>query len=516
MSKFLGPALFCCSVAMGAALFFFSLGGMAGFEGFEGFAALALEDRVPDRETAEVLEEALGRPVISESSQWVLLNSFGSLERIPLDDYGDRLESFDPRRDGYAEKLTEFFVRDGKRWFFIPLDRELFGPLPVLDPAGNLGKRIAAALGAPSLAQSTAQLEMKRGGRSPLFHILLFVLAWGAALFLAAGGRVRRGFRGPGGFRPFRGPPGRSGALLLLAPVMLPLCLWGTSGFAFLALFLLLGALLSEPVREWWIHLRRGPAAYRAGGRRFLRALPLVPLLALIPWIGGIAPLPAAFGFFAFALIYVCSLGLETRRRFAASGLRAPVRFAPIPILPRTLNFPFTGGRGSLFPGGAGPNLMLPFALASCVAAFSGPLAGVFRSPGDSPAAWPFLVREEDYRSHALFQAGFAYRSLQAPGEGSGYFRYILGEDGLVAGELPTAVLMEGGEIPPFPLAELSDFLAAWGPESGGRGASSLWAGPPLADLVSPVLVFLLAFPPLVRGRLLKKVPAYCDKRIAA
>ena len=89
MSKFCAPVLFLCSLTLGGVLFFFSLRCLPASCGgrLEGYAALALGENVPDREAAAALEAALGRPVVSESSQWVFLNNFEGLERVPLGDY---------------------------------------------------------------------------------------------------------------------------------------------------------------------------------------------------------------------------------------------------------------------------------------------------------------------------------------------------------------------------------------------------------------------------------------------
>jgi hypothetical protein len=537
--------LFLCSLIIGGGLFFFSLRFLpaSGPGRLEGYAALGLEAGVPDREAAGALEAVLGRPVLSESSQWVLLNSFEGLERVPLEDYGGRLEPFDPRRDGYAEKLSNFFVREGRRWFFIPLDRKLFGPLPVLNPAEQLKKKIAAVLDtlpgpAAGVSPLPFSLLMKSQGRSPGFRVLLFGLAWAAAFLFPRGSRGSREHREdrPRGNRRrfFSGFPEERRRLLLLAPLMLPLSLWGPPGFAFIALFLFLGSLLAEPLKEGWIRFLggkpgRGKGPYRS---RLLYSLPLVLPLVFVPWLGGIPPLWVSLNFLGLVLIYCSSLGIEIRRKFspAQGGVSpyGPCRFTPLPILsPRFQGAPFLSAKKArpglspreglaFLPGRGEAVLVLPFALASCLAVFFGVSA-------PSPE-WPSLVREEDYRAHALFQAGFTRRSLQFQKTGEpaalepGYFRYTLGEDGLVAGALPLSA--EDPEIPPFPLADLSSYLAAWGSGEAAefRGIkASILPALPLADLVSPLLIFLLVFPSLAgKNRGWKRVPACYDKRIAA
>ncbi|MDR1444608.1 MAG: hypothetical protein LBI94_06990 [Treponema sp.] len=507
MSRFSTPALFLCSLILALTLFLSFPLSREFFPG-RGYAALALEDRGLDRETALALEDALGRPVLSESSQWVLLNNFGSLERIPLDEYDKRLESFDPRRDPYASRLRDFFVREGKRWFFIPLDREIFGPFPVLNPERSLKKKIAPALAAvPGLdaAAGSFSLLVKQADRPPGFRIIPFVLAWPAALFLA-GGPFRKGRPGSAVRRIRRGPGTTSRSLFLLAPPLFVLSLWGAPGCALAALSLYLGALLAPLLRELWVQIIRGgedrqKTALRPYRFDLVRALCLAPLSVPILWTGKIPPLTALLGLAGLFVLYFFYLGTQVRR-FAPED-RPSCRFVPLPILS-----PRTSGRP-----GARPRAALPFALSSCLAFVLCPPAGFWRP---LPEPWPFLVLEKDYADHALYQAGFSRRSLHLSGAASsgfspsGYFRYTIGEDGLVAGILP-GVPEAGGEteIPPFPLASLCGFLAGWAvPDpwvSGGRAA-----------VVSPFLGLALILLPPGRGGGRKRSPAYDDKRIAA
>jgi hypothetical protein len=95
----------------------------------EGFAALTLDASYPDRQIRELLAYGGVKTAIGESSQWVFLEDFGGLEQVPLDRYWERVEPFDPRNDGYAERLQSFFVFNGERRIFIglkgaPLDLE--------------------------------------------------------------------------------------------------------------------------------------------------------------------------------------------------------------------------------------------------------------------------------------------------------------------------------------------------------------------------------------------------------
>jgi hypothetical protein len=59
--------------------------------------------------------------VISESTQFFLLNAWSGIEQVPLDQLEDRLIDADPRRDPYAQRLRSFFLNDKTRRFFVPL-----------------------------------------------------------------------------------------------------------------------------------------------------------------------------------------------------------------------------------------------------------------------------------------------------------------------------------------------------------------------------------------------------------
>jgi hypothetical protein len=481
------PALFLVSLGLGALLFFLSRQalpqeGEAG-DFFEGYAALSLGESIPDRETALALEAALGRPLISASSQWVYVDSFGSLEQVPLEAYDARLEPFDPRRDGYADRLHAFFVRDGRRWFFIPLDGDLKALLGS-DLRRGLEQRIAEVTGDDfslelKLRQTTTPARPLR------LYLALFVPAWGVALFL---GR-RRG--------------NRSASLLLLGPLLAPLSLWGPPGFALMALCCFLGALIKEPLREFTLGRRKGPflAPYRS---RLVFIIPLALVLAAVLWFGGFSLPAALLNLLCLGGGFFCATVLETGRR------RSGRRFIPVPILP-----PRRLSRSQGFT----PQ-MLPFLLASLLAIPAGFFAGGLGAvqPTGSPLQgkeWPLVVLEEDYQAHLNYQMNFSRRPLGLALQEPGYFRYTLGEDGLVAGQFPAAT-DAAGELPPFPLADLSAFLSGWGLVELELAAP--WAG---RDLIPPLLVLLITVPALIirggkQAGWKKRSSAYYDKRIAA
>jgi hypothetical protein len=160
---------------------------------------------------------------------------------------------------------------------------------------------------------------------------------------------------------------------------------------------------------------------------------------------------------------------------------------------------------------------MGPFALASC----GGLLSSLFFSrslPPSAPALdGGYLVSPEDYRAHVDFQASFSLRPLGG-GPSPGYWRYYLGEDGLIRGREPwEAAAGEEGEdgSAPFPLEELMNFLIHYNQAGGEHSAPHIT----VKDWILIVLLFMPLVPLIFRAegvsKKRKRLPAW-DKRIAA
>jgi hypothetical protein len=388
----------------------------------------------------------------------VFLDDFGELRQIPLDRYGDRLEPFDPRNDGYAERLRSVFVRDGKRFFFIPRKR-------------NLEKNLTAALEAvqPGLVWSLNDRDRKQPGRQPLaFNLTLFVAAAITGLFF---------------MRPRR-------LWLVLFPVLGGLCLRGAPGFALAAILGLLPDLLGEPVRELVFARWKRFSLYSFRWGLFTLLLVLYGIVALA---GQVPPVLAALTFLVFTLTFFFS---------SITGDHRP--FAPVPIL----RMPVKRLNAS--------KVMLPFALASCLAFLFAGFSGGFEvfKEDAPPADLPPLISAADYRAHAEYQRRFSFVPLGQNGfDEVSYFHYNIGEDGLIV----RAGLFEEGApeadlsaIPPFPLEALMYHTT----KVDGMRSMGFF------KLLPVLLVLLLCVPVLSGGRQgKKKRPAiYNDrsKRIAA
>jgi hypothetical protein len=423
------------------------------------YAVLELDAALPDRQVRELLSD---EKVLSESSLWVFLDDFSGLRRIPLDQYPGRVSPFDPRNDGYAERLRAFFVRGDRRLVYIPLGR---GP----GAAGRLEKKLAAALeGIPF------RLEYSGGGKP---------LAPYAALLCAAGLAVLWFTR-----RPVFAP---------CLPLLAGLSFAGAPGLALGSLLLGLGGLLLEPGEEYFAYRRYkknrlpfGPGENRSLGellgpfRNRLFLMPVFiggPVLCSVP--GGVHPLLTLAAGAAFGGIYILSHWVFSRRGEAQDH----VRFSPVIIL----KAPALKADFSRF--------MAPHALAALLAL---PLGLLF--PGQVPKPpglkdLPAPVREAEYRAHAAFQASFSLRPLGRETGGPAYFHYILGDDGLIAGNTAALPAEAGGispeEIPPFPLKNLMEAL-------DGRERAAGWdSGPRWGELAPVFIALILAAPVFIKPR---------------
>jgi hypothetical protein len=441
------------------------------------YAVLELDAALPDRRVRELLDD---EKAFSESFLWVFLDDFSGLRRIPLDQYPGRVSPFDPRNDGYAERLRAFFVRGDKRLVYIPLDR---GP----GAAGRLEKKLAAAL-----AGIPFRLEYSGGGKP---------LAPYAALLCAAGLVVLWFTR-----RPVFAP---------CLPVLAGLSFAGAPGLALGAFLMGLGGLLLEPGEEYFVYRRYkktrppfGPGESRPPGELlgpFRNRLFLTPVFiggpVLCSVLGGVHPLLALAAGTGFGGIYVFSHWVFSRRGEAQDH----VRFSPVLILKApALKADF-------------PRFMAPYALAALVAV---PLGLLFPGPAQSPILkeLPAPVREAEYRAHAAFQASFSLRPLGRKTGEPAYFHYILGDDGLIAGKTAALPTDAGGlspdEIPPFPLKNLMEALDGREKTAGGK------SGPLWGELAPVFIALILSAPVFIKPRRgdkkKRKRLLYREKGIAA
>jgi hypothetical protein len=440
------------------------------------WGVIVTDEALPDRHIRDLLiRGGLGEPV-GESSQWVFLDNFERLEMVTLDEYTERIESFDPRDDGYAAKLRSFFVAGGKRRLFIPLAGET---------PERFHSRISAALGDISFSA-----HILRRGRSPLPPAL--VLAAAAALTLI----LLRGL-----------PDG-----LFLLPLWVLLCREGSAGFALSAVLAALFHTLRDPVREIFIsrHYRTSRIFLRDFVPSWVLALVFTAAYTLIGIAGLLPPLILLSGIGGFAVLGAVIL----RITLAMSLKRGHIRFVPVRI---SGSFPITVSL---------PWFILPFAAASLGIFF----LSLVQNPGPDAIRTAFaewegtpLVSPADYREHIRFQRSFSLLPLEDGDRPAGSYRsYVLDGRGLIAGiddtaaeSVPdTAPVFSGGDgLPSFPLAELMAFLEGY-PDTEPVRYAPRELLPSAAILALSIALFLGGW---YRYRKNGKLSIYIiDKRIAA
>ncbi|MDR0628081.1 MAG: hypothetical protein LBG24_00245 [Treponema sp.] len=454
------------SLGLGAFMFFLVLGLMP-LESNCGYAVLTVDASYSDRLIGELLaSEAFTQGFLSESNQWVFLDDFGTLQRIPLDAYRDRVEPFDPRDDGYAEKLRAFFVREGKRLFFIPFS----GDPRLSDPWFNKPriKAFEASLAAVFTEIPFALTFL--GSEKPfLFYFLLFAAAAGATMVLS----------------------GEPVLILALLPILGSLAFAGPPGFALCAVLVVLTGIAAEPLRKRWAARRYGqdgiegrePAKNLGKGYPVLAVFLTGALLFL--WLCGIL-----YGMSVTAgnmvrtsgkslvqvgvAVLVCSgimlwviLWLEANQGKAQNH----VRFMPVRIMDAATWGPIN-------------RTILPFALVALVALY-GPWLyeglHAYHDPGFI-ADSRYLIDTGVYENHARYQASFSLiplgsgKDLDHPQRGdppgSTYRQYRLGADGLIAGMGGYEQVLSPDDdpvIPPFPLEDLIAFLEGFRHTGGGQ-----------------------------------------------
>jgi hypothetical protein len=419
-----------------------------------GYATLVCGDSCSDPEIRERLDSRGLTGLVSESDQWFLLDCFGSVEKIPLVEYSERLLPFDPRNDGYAEKLRSLFVRDGKRYVYIQL---------AANSPEKLEAEIAAALNGVSYS-----LEYARGtpGKHDIF-LPLIAFSLTACIFFAIPALRRRL---NAGFLP---------CLTALSPLALGLA----PGFAMAALLAGFAALLAEGGRQ---------QPYNSSmpfAQKWLLAFAFIACYVCFSFFSG---LPVHFALLVLAL-FCCALAVSVRtgggKLFTGFAVKKWYpqrrRFNPVQIISRpAVSYGF-------FP------VMLPFAAMALALAFAG-LARPHTpsTPASADAAAPAVyvsplpagaVTEVDFREHFLFQSAFSFRALgKKDAYGGAPAGYELSSNGLLAPAAPG--VDQEPQIPEFPLGEFLRGISTVSVRAGNREDHG---NPAAVDL-------LLALPPVI------------------
>jgi hypothetical protein len=409
-----------CSLGMGGFLLFLALGRIPPeiappILPSVGYTVLIADESYSDDAILKTLPPEIAHTVISESSQWVLLDDFGELQRVPLTEYNSRLESFDPRRDGYAQKLRSFFIQNGKRFLFVPHAAQT---QILLDETLETLDESITAVTVPEFSTGSHRPQMVKP--------FVIYLALGSAAFLISLLISKN--------RLF---------LLCTYPLFASLSVSGAQG-------LLLGALLHTlsfmvlPIIQTYFASRRYKRRIRIAVKKqivlYSAGLILYGLICIVSafWLG--------FAALACLCVILCMVVWAESNR---GKIHDHIRFTPVPITA----FPFRKPAQLRF--------VIPFCIAVLLALLIPvlvPEPALLINKFDLISA-DTLVEQADYEAHAFFQSSFSLFPLGTALEERKeqlYKHYILESNGLIAASENSGITYD---IPPFPLETLMDFL---------------------------------------------------------
>jgi len=422
--SFFKSVLLASLISLLAALALLFLGSAMGYEEFRGgYAVLTTNASITDRDIRSLLESSehyFGGSPVSESSQWVLLDEFDSIKRIPLDQYSTRVFSFDPRNDGYADKLRDVFVKDEKRFIYIPLI------------AGNWNSSLLDKKFKELLGDIPFSVEYYGIGRPLALFFIVYAVSSVCLLILCY--LKRKTHRSIVNIIP-------------MIPVLSSLGFFGAAGIGAAAVLFALFIMLKEPLNELINPppLRENALKFKTIYREvivpyrfywlflpvFAGALAILVIFSKLHLLFLIAVSAASFAVFFFSLKIVTFSGVEHRR------------FNPLMIVRQR------------FPEFIFPGYILPFALGAVFTMFFMPyMSGSF----DYNKNFDVFVTEQDYFEHITFQSSFSTHQM---GTSSAAFPdFYIDKDGLPAmdrGKVTQHIRLS--DYPPFPLRHLMEFF---------------------------------------------------------
>ncbi|MCL1958030.1 MAG: hypothetical protein FWF68_00360 [Spirochaetes bacterium] len=455
------------SVTAAAGLFF--LGLKTGYEEFRGgYAVLAADDTIEDRTILALLDgaaENFGGIPVSEAAQWVMLDEFDSLQKIPLSEYSSRVFYFDPRNDGYAEKIKKVFLHDGKRFVYIPLDSNKWN-------SSLLDKKINYLF-----EDIPFSVEYYGIGKPIYFFFVIYAIA---SLCLLAICYVKRKIW--------------CGTLLIipLLPVFSPLAFFGAPGIACAALLLGLFFMFREPLNDFIILCGMKTQKIKLFYKEILKPYRMnflfLPLFAAALTVIVVFSQLKLLFLTAFFIAAIFVFFLFSKTIFIMSGGRK--RFNPVLIIRNRLpDFSF-----SVF--------MMPFAAAVFCAMFFSPfMSGSYVSNGQ----FDTIINEQDYYAHLIYQASFSTRQL-----GTSVYDFpdfIYDNDGLPSINKMSDIreLINLDDFPPFPLKNLMDFFNEV--NRGGK-TSDVESTSGFTEKLSLLILLLFILPCLI----IKRKDSYKEK----
>jgi len=455
------------SILTAAGLLF--LGSLFGYEDLKsGYAVVKTGVSAGDKYVCSLLESSgdFKGEIVSESSQWVFLDTYDSLEMIPLDSYSSRVFEFDPRNDGYADKLKDIFIKDDSRFFYVPLR------------AGDSDSLILDKQLNELLSGIPFTVDYYGVGRPLLLFFIIFASASFCMLVIC----VLKGKKYPEIIN-----------VITLIPPLSSLAFFGASGIGCAAVLLALFIFLIDPVNELAISIgsAKGTSARYASKvkaknlktiykniilpyRFYWLFLPIfIAALACMVVFSQVNPLLLLMVFTVSSAVFYISIKL-----LALHG-KEHRRFTPVMII------------RSSFPKFIFPGYILPFAAGVLIALFFSPIV-----PGsyNSNEKFETIVSENDYHEHIAFQSAFSTSQI---GSSSKLFpAFYFDTDGLPSMKAVTAdQKINFNDYPPFPLKKLMDFFVS---VNNGNKSNTGAGSAGIAEKISLLVLLLFLIPGLI------------------
>jgi hypothetical protein len=376
-------------------------------------AVLKIDAELNEEEIVFRLQSEGIADIFAASTQTFFLDDFGEIKQIPLNQYDQYLFDFDPRNDGYAEKLNRFFSQEGKRYIFIPLKRQESSSQVTIKKIDALLENI------PHEIEFIGTAMPKR-----LPWLVFFAAFAGIVLF----------------FKKLRVIAG-------IFPPMAAFIFWGASGFILAALLCVFCSVLINPLSEWFSNRRAGT---KKSIRENFSLYPYSWILAAVCFMAYTAVMIVTntsllYSSIAFIALWGFMIFI-LRNNILFRGASKRRRFMPIPISKESRNV--LHHALSAFP----------FTIAAVILLF----ASIFMNQPSSNFEFDQsrIVTKEDFEAHIRFQQNFSFIPLGKTIDNYEYRTYQLGDDGLV---FDTGMVysehQELMETPAFPLEYLIDHI---------------------------------------------------------
>jgi len=427
-----------------------------------GYAVIETGVSVNEAEILSLLDSGrgyfTGEPV-SETSQWVMLDVFDSIEAIPLNKYFSRVFSFDPRYDAYAEKLRDVFIKDDKRFIYLPLGAENWNQ-------ALLDRQFNELLGGIEFSVNYF------GAGKPSRPVNYFYIAYAAAAFLFL---IIYLFK--------RKTCRNIGITAALLPLFSSLSFFGASGIICAALLIAYFIFMKDPFFEIAAGQQKGQFFNNIILQfkfHWLSQSVFAACFFIVLYFSQIE-LPFFFIVFAAALAVFFIAG-----KILSLPLMKHRRFNPVLIIKLS------------FPELVFPVYLIPFAAAAAFVIFYAPYtpAGInFDASYKIDKKFDSLISEEDYLAHIRRQASFSVSQLSAAESSLLFPSFFFDTDNLPSIKTSTGLIntINSHDYPSFPLKHLMEFfMDEESPASAPEARRTL---PRAADYISLSVLILFILP---------------------